>query len=71
LKYKFHKEITEDDSFKIVNLLSPENLERINFLLKAINEPTHSRVNTPAKVNLPEETRFKFFDRLMRKNQTI
>ncbi|MCL5073961.1 MAG: hypothetical protein M1308_24175 [Actinobacteria bacterium] len=71
MKYKLHKQITEDDGFKIVNLLSSENLERINFLLEAIGEPIHSRLKTSAKVILPEEAEFKFYDTMMKKNQTI
>jgi len=71
MKYKSHKEITENDGFEIVNLISRGNLERINFLLKAIGEPPHTRNKKIERVNLPEEAEFKYYDNMMKKNQTI
>lgn len=65
MKYKLHDEIK--DSFPIPNLLTDDCIKRLNLLfgMHITKEPKG------IKVNLPEETRFKFFDRLMRKNQTL
>ncbi|MCL4417509.1 MAG: hypothetical protein M1365_12595 [Actinobacteria bacterium] len=69
MKYKSLTFVKKE--YDIVDLISKENLDRLNFLLKAIDEPTHNRKSHPVKVNLPENVENKFYKDLAESNRGL
>ena len=49
------------DNYLFINLLSDKSLDKLNDILGT----NYKRHQTSQKIDIPEETRFKFFKRLM------
>jgi hypothetical protein len=69
MKYKTNNEIKE--GFPIVSLLPIGTIEELKRLCVKNNWQFTAGKPLLEKINLPEEENFKFYDRLMKKNQTL
>jgi len=68
---KYRTEPIKDDRFPIVNLLPQKTLDRLNFLLRTINEYPVFREVKSKGVILPQDIEDKFYKDLSESNRGL